>query len=443
MSSQFYHVNAYGRHAGRGKEGGHTIASIIDEAERVPGNYPHIEKPCKPLLLMGCTPKEAGAMATTWAEDSQDSRGHKLRKDGHCLLAGVVSVSDTFSESLWPAYKDQTIKYLSEKHGSRLKSVIEHKDENIRHLHFYVVPNIGERFEDIHEGIKAQNSANPDRGKKNTEKTKVEKQIDRKLSNFAYTAAMRKVQDSFWIKVSSRFGLSRIGPKRKRLTRKEVREQKLREKEITLAYEQVEKLKNELTTDFSEKKTSLINEQETILAKMQDKYLAQQKGLNILQESATQEIQKARHAIEETEKEKKSAKEIANKAAKAKQIFDKGKELLSQKLISYEYDGKNVPKPKFMESAQKYMERVYDDLKWIANRYKEEALEKLPNIMSLQNKLEIEKNENQRIMYEIRELQKQINTFKTISPDELIILARKRQKEIENAAQRSDKQIRM
>lgn len=39
MGYQFFHVEAYGRKAGKTKREGHSIRSIIAEADREPGNF--------------------------------------------------------------------------------------------------------------------------------------------------------------------------------------------------------------------------------------------------------------------------------------------------------------------------------------------------------------------------------------------------------------------
>jgi hypothetical protein len=96
--------------------------------------------------------------------------------------------------------------WLREKYGDRLKSVVAHDDEAHPHLHFTVVPRIGERFDDIHEGLKAKNSAKKENKKAGEQ-------------NLAYIEAMRCMQDEFSKKVAMGHGLTRIGPGRRRLTR--------------------------------------------------------------------------------------------------------------------------------------------------------------------------------------------------------------------------------
>ncbi|MET5021246.1 hypothetical protein AAHH78_41250, partial [Burkholderia pseudomallei] len=74
------------------------------------------------------------------------------------------------------------INYLKENYAERFKSGIAHRDVAHPHLHFTVVPHIGEKFEDIHEGCKAANEAKR-LGKKKGEK------------NISYIEEMRAYQD--------------------------------------------------------------------------------------------------------------------------------------------------------------------------------------------------------------------------------------------------------
>jgi len=84
--------------------------------------------------------------------------------------------------------------------------VIEHTDEKYPHLHFYVVPDAEERFEDVHEGRRAALEVKARGGLKGPQ-------------NAAYKAAMRVWQDDFSKQVASNFGLTRLGPKLRRLPR--------------------------------------------------------------------------------------------------------------------------------------------------------------------------------------------------------------------------------
>lgn len=204
MGFQFIHVESYARTAGAGKAGGHSVRSIMAEAGREDGAYPHVEAPQPPKILFGSSLAEVEAEATSWAEQAKDARGHRLRKDGLCLLAGVVSAPDDLTAEGWEALKQDAISWLAS--DGRLLSVIEHFDESHRHLHFYKTPEKGARFESIHPGRAAALEAKG-RGELKGEQ------------NRAYKEAMRGFQDDFFAKVGVRHGLTRLGPAKRRLTR--------------------------------------------------------------------------------------------------------------------------------------------------------------------------------------------------------------------------------
>jgi flagellar biosynthesis/type III secretory pathway protein FliH len=208
MGYQFIHEECYSRESAKSKAGGHSIRSIIAEVDREEKNCPHVQNPKPPQIIYGVIPKEVEAIATEFGEKSTDKLGRKLRKDALCLLAGVVSVPDDFPPKDWEKYKIATVDWLAEKYGDRLKSVVEHTDESHRHMHYYVVPNVGEDFDSIHSGKKLAKAA------KLENKPKGEQ-------NSAYIAGMRAFQDDFYLNVACIFGLVRFGPKRTRMTRQE------------------------------------------------------------------------------------------------------------------------------------------------------------------------------------------------------------------------------
>ena len=218
-SYQFIHVDAYGRDGSSqtktstNKHGAKVTTTtksrsakeILAEQWREEGACPHIKTPSKPGLLYGVPPAEVLPIINEWAENSKDAQGRKLRKDAHCALIGVASLPREMEDN-FPEFAEDTLLWLKEKYGDRLKSAVYHNDEAHPHLHFTVVPRIGERFDDIHEGLKAKNEA-----KKNNKKAGEQ--------NLAYIEAMRGMQDEFSKKVAMCHGLTRIGPGRRRLTR--------------------------------------------------------------------------------------------------------------------------------------------------------------------------------------------------------------------------------
>lgn len=232
---QFIHVEGYARKAGKGKASGRTIRDVIAEAKREIGNYHHITSPKPPEVLLGDL-DDAEADAVAWADNSKNARGHKLREDGLALLAGVVSfpsaenlgISEGEHRQRWDTFRMDTLIFLKKKYGSDLKCVVEHTDEKNPHLHFYVVPKLGQSFDSIHEGKAAKNQARLVGG--------------RREQTIAYIEAMRGFQDDFFQKVGAKNGLGRIGPGRQRLTRAEYQAKKAELENFRLANENLKNL---------------------------------------------------------------------------------------------------------------------------------------------------------------------------------------------------------
>lgn len=147
---QFIHVESYARKAGKGKAGGLSVRDVVAEASREPGNCPHVEQPQPPSVIFGDL-DQVEQEVNTWADSMTDAKGRKLRADGLCLLAGVISLPRD-EEKHWNRFRKGALEYLQQTYGERLKAVVEHQDEAHPHVHFYVVPKLGERFETIHQG---------------------------------------------------------------------------------------------------------------------------------------------------------------------------------------------------------------------------------------------------------------------------------------------------
>ncbi|MDX7052280.1 plasmid recombination protein [Enterobacter kobei] len=229
MSYQFIHIESYARVGSnqKGKSTKWNIHQIAGEAMRNDEDCKHVEHPQEPTVLFGVDAYAAADMAQKWAETSVDASGRKLRKDGSCLLAGVISFPEGRTEADWKAFRDDSIKYLKEKYGENLKSVIEHRDEAFKHIHFYSVPKPGQKFEDIHDGKKAVLEA-----KKGNSK------ILKGDQNRVYIQAMKEFQEDFYQNVAIKHGMTKTGPKRERLTREEWKARK------EYALKQSEEIKN-------------------------------------------------------------------------------------------------------------------------------------------------------------------------------------------------------
>lgn len=205
---QFAHVDSFALKAAKGKTGGHSVRSIIAEAQREPGACDHVTEPLPPTLLYGAPVSELEDICNEYASTMKDAQGRKMRADGLCLMAGVVSCPPGAEGDSWEKIRGDSINWLKERYGKRLRSVIEHKDEEHPHLHWYVIPLPGERFDAVHEGKRAAAEAKAEGLAKGDQ-------------NNAYKAAMRSWQDSYFDSVGAQNGLTRIGPARRRLSRDE------------------------------------------------------------------------------------------------------------------------------------------------------------------------------------------------------------------------------
>ena len=204
---QFIHINSYSLTTPKkAKEGGHSVRSIVGEANREPGNHPHVKDPQPPVLLHGKPLELLESTCEEWASTMTDAKGRKLRKDALCVVAGVVSAPAEIGKG-WQAFRDESVAWLRKKYGDQLQTVVEHIDEDQPHIHFYVVPKPGARFDTIHEGRAASDAI---RGTK----VKATKEI-------AYNAAMTRFQDDFGVAVAQRHGMDRLGPGAPRVSRAE------------------------------------------------------------------------------------------------------------------------------------------------------------------------------------------------------------------------------
>lgn len=243
-SAQFIHIETYGKKSAKKAERKNlnhnsdvrqtTISGVMAEARRDEGFTSHIDEPHAPALLWGSPLQEVEQMAEDYYNNTytvdKNGKQKRLRSDASIILAGVISI-DRKDEEIWHDYKKDAFKFLREKYGDKLKSVIEHVDEAHPHIHFYVLEDIGGKLNDLHDGKKAVANL-----------TKEEK----KNQQFHYTKAMTEFQDSFYEKVSKKYGLDRIGEKpRKRVARNEyLKQQKERENANLILSEKMDQIKD-------------------------------------------------------------------------------------------------------------------------------------------------------------------------------------------------------
>lgn len=203
---QFIRVESYARSV----KSGATASDIAKEAERHPDYVSHIIKagftPQPPTYVYGCTPSEAVERAERWAEQAKDKKGRRLRSDAPVVLAGVISYPRDGEE--WFSFKRAAVRWLRRHYGDNLVSIVEHQDEKHPHLHFYVVPSLGQAFDELHPGRAASAEA------KRAGKLKI-------YQLRAFADVMRDFQDRVYNELCRDFCLARIGPRRQRFKRSE------------------------------------------------------------------------------------------------------------------------------------------------------------------------------------------------------------------------------
>lgn len=238
MAYQFLHIDTVSRETPKkAKAKRWPLRDIIAEASRAPQASTHIALTRTPTLLDGIALSDLEPLVNARAEDARDGVGRKLRKDAPILIAGVASYPvalDDMTENDHQRYgrwEKDTVRWLKERHRHRLVSVVRHDDERFPHIHFFVLPDLGNDgrldIRAVHPGIEARERCREGGG-------------DRSAQSRAYCEAMREVQDDYQREVGFRHGLLRTGPKRRRLTRSAYQELKRQTKERTNMIDRVE-----------------------------------------------------------------------------------------------------------------------------------------------------------------------------------------------------------
>jgi hypothetical protein len=217
------------------RSGGWSVADLVAEADRELGACAHVANPQAPIVLHGCSVRDLVPLAQFWAAEARTISGGKYRKNQPCLAAGVFSCPRE-KQDIWPEMRDAFIEDLRTQHGDRLKSVVEHIDEAHPHVHFYLVPKLGEDFGRVHPGYRQRQAARS--AAKQGSLDLIPTPSGKKPRGIGYAVgaafrnAMREWQDGISERVCKRFGLERLGPRRKRQTRYE---HKLAQKEASAA----------------------------------------------------------------------------------------------------------------------------------------------------------------------------------------------------------------
>ena len=233
---QFFHIQSFARSPNKG---GQSVEQVLAEAARDPRFSHHIEAPQDYRVVVGLTPQEvqqrhdemvsAGGVTVALKDGKTARRG--IRKDRHTLMTCVAShphltsqiQSDPTAKADYDAWVDRNVRFLRGLFGNQLVSIIEHVDEEHPHLHAYILP--------LNDMSCSARELNPCWVIKMEAEAKArETGHDEKAAvNFghrAYRAKAREIQDQYYQKVGLASGLTRIGPRRRRLSRQQWRASK-------------------------------------------------------------------------------------------------------------------------------------------------------------------------------------------------------------------------
>lgn len=223
-----------------GNKAGQSVDQVLGEAERDPQYSSHVDQPKPPELIFGMTVDEVRqahaallVKRKTKVRVQGEVKERAIRKDRH-TLAGCVMSYPVLREQVmadgdeWQRYlewRELNLHWLKKLWGDNLKSVIQHDDEPYLHLHALGLPE-----SDAGCDARTMNPAYMMKrlvleqekavGKSNKEALKI--------ANRAYRAEGRKLQDGYHAAVGIPSGLTRFGPRRRRLTRAQWHEEKER-----------------------------------------------------------------------------------------------------------------------------------------------------------------------------------------------------------------------
>lgn len=235
---QFLKIEGYAREGAHKRNSRYrrsSIGDIVAELVRAPHACSHVATPQPPLILLGCDPSEIPAMACELASSACNKLGHALRCDSPVALFGVATWPvpcatldiDPAERKKYLAWRGDVIGLLKGIWGANLVCVAEHTDEPYPHVHFCVMPQLPPdrrlTIADVHPGHGAARDAS-------------KAGSNRKEQKQAYKAAMADLQDRYYLEVGAKYGLTRLGPRRQRLTRKEWSDQKRQAQALAAAH---------------------------------------------------------------------------------------------------------------------------------------------------------------------------------------------------------------
>lgn len=264
MGYQFIHLESYARKA---DAKGRDTRFIFGEASRRPDCSVHVANPAPPVIVHGLSVEAVqelhdAAVASARVE-VKGGKSRKIRSDQKSLHTVVASHPFTMDEihadpgkrREAEQWERRTIAWLQDQYGGDLKSVIRHEDESHYHLHAYVVPISDPEMKaaKYHPGVTAKRTVMTSGSAGGEDQKALGKRAD-----VAYKAAMREWQDSYHETVAIPFGLTRLGPQRRRLSRDEWQREQVQARALQNVVRQARKVKASGEEYISRTKTDAV-----------------------------------------------------------------------------------------------------------------------------------------------------------------------------------------
>ena len=246
---QFAHTQTYSL---KGNKVNRSVQQVLSENSREFGQANHVENPLAPNLIFGVDPMKLIPVINQRIKKAKahlKGTGKRIQSNTHVMEGSVFSHpytvddlrNDKDAQQKYIAWRNDMIKYAindAKSRGLETLSVVEHLDESHPHIHVLSVPCLTDNnprldAKSCHPGHKAS-------------KLSLANGSNAKESMLAYKNAMKKWQDDIWQNVSTKHGLTRIGPRKRRLTRSEWSKQKDAAQQLQQSIEHKQSIENEL-----------------------------------------------------------------------------------------------------------------------------------------------------------------------------------------------------
>jgi hypothetical protein len=204
------------------------VAQVIAEGLRS-GHHAHVKDPKPPVVLFGDPAAfqklhdDHVAQRSTRVVKNGIPSQRAIRSDRHTLFTIVASYpvptaaveASTEEQARLKTWADRTLKWVQRYYGAQLKTAFAHVDEEYPHVHFWLLPDYHDAdATHLHLGKRAKRATEA-----GLKADGVPAREAVAAGNAALKRAMRSWQDSYHRDVGAPLGLSRDGPRRRRLSR--------------------------------------------------------------------------------------------------------------------------------------------------------------------------------------------------------------------------------